>query len=118
MGEGKRLRFAVEGAGDVSAILMRPADARWLLVLAHGAGAGMTHPFLEKLAGGLAGARVATLRYQFPYMEERRHVPDRPPVATATVAAAARAATRAAPSVTLLARGKTLWVRIRSHGAS
>ncbi len=60
MGEGERLRFAVEGGGEVSAILMRPANARWLLVLAHGAGAGMTHPFLERLARELASVGVAT----------------------------------------------------------
>src|SRR6266481_6260500 len=118
MGEGERLRFAVEGAGDVSGILMRPADARWLLVLAHGAGAGMTHPFLEKLAGELAEARVATLRYQFPYMEERRHVPDRAPVAAATVAAAVRVAAKASPDLILLAGGKSFGGRMSSQAAS
>ena len=118
MGEGERLRFAVEGAGEVSAILMRPAEARWLLVLAHGAGAGMTHPFLEKLAGQLASAGVATFRYQFPYMEERRHVPDRPPVAAAAVAAAVGAAAEAAPGLTLLAGGKSFGGRMSSQAAS
>ena len=118
MGEGERLRFAVEGAGEVSAILVRPAEARWLLVLAHGAGAGMTHPFLEKLAGQLASAGVATFRYQFPYMEERRRVPDRPPVATAAVAAAVRAAAEAAPGLTLLAGGKSFGGRMSSQAAS
>src|SRR5260370_22694235 len=118
MGEGERLRFAVEGAGEVSAILMRPADARWLLLLAHGAGAGMTHPFLEKLAGELASAGVATFRYQFPYMEERRRVPDRPPVATAAVAAAVPAAAGAAPGLTLLAAGKSFGGRMTSQAAS
>src|SRR5437868_3448593 len=118
MGEGEPLRFAVEGAGDVSGILMRPAGARWLLVLAHGAGAGMTHPFLEKLAGELAEARVATLRYQFPYMEERRHVPDRAPVAAATVAAAVQAAAKASPDLILLAGGKSFGGRMSSQAAS
>jgi len=118
MGEGERLRFAVESAGEVSAILMRPADARSLLVLAHGAGAGMTHPFLEKLAGELASAGVATFRYQFPYMEERRRVPDRPPVATAAVAAAVRAAAEAAPGLTLIAGGKSFGGRMSSQAAS
>src|SRR3981081_197213 len=114
MGEGERLRFAVEGAGEVSAILKRPADERSFLGLGPGAGAGMTHPFLEKLAGELASAGVATFRYQFPYMEERRHVPDRPPVATAAVAAAVRAAAEAAPGLTLLAGGKSFRGRMRS----
>ncbi len=118
MGEGERLRFAVEGAGEVSAILMRPADARWLLVLAHGAGAGMTHPFLAKLASELADAGVATLRYQFPYMEQKRRVPDAPTVATATVASAARAAAKAAPGLSLLAGGKSFGGRMSSQAAS
>jgi uncharacterized protein len=118
MGASERLRFAVEGAGEVSAILMRPANARWLLVLAHGAGAGMMHPFLEKLARELADARVATLRYQFPYMEERRRVPDCPPVATATVAASVRAAAKAAPGLILLAGGKSFGGRMSSQAAS
>jgi len=118
MSESERLRFAVEGAGEVSAILMRPAGARWLLALAHGAGAGMTHPFLEKLAEELAEASVATLRYQFPYMEERRRVPDSPMVATETVAAAARAAAKAAPGLGLLAGGKSFGGRMSSQAAS
>jgi len=118
MGEGERLRFAVEGAGEVSAILMRPADARWLLVLAHGAGAGMTHPFLAKLASELANAEVATLRYQFPYMEQKRRVPDAPTVATATVASAASAAAKTAPGLSLLAGGKSFGGRMSSQAAS
>jgi predicted alpha/beta-hydrolase family hydrolase len=118
MGEGERLRFTVEGTGEVSAILVRPARARWVLVLAHGAGAGMTHPFLEKLAGELAGAGVASFRYQFPYMEERRRVPDSPSIATATVAAAVRAAAEAAPGLPVLAGGKSFGGRMSSQAAS
>ncbi len=78
MGEGERLRFAVEGGGEVSAILMRPANARWLLVLAHGAGAGMTHPFLERLARELASVGVATFRYQ-PRLPGQCARPRKPP---------------------------------------
>jgi len=100
----EQLRFGVEGGGEVSALLVRPAKARWLLVLAHGAGAGMNHPFMEMLAGELADVGVATLRYQFPYMEERRRVPDAPAVLTATVVAAVRAAAEEAPGLRLLAR--------------
>jgi predicted alpha/beta-hydrolase family hydrolase len=118
MSEGERLRFAVEGAGEVSAILMRPADARWLLVLAHGAGAGMTHPFLEKLARELASVGVATFRYQFPYMEQRRRVPDSPSVATATVAGAVRAAAKAGAGLALVAGGKSFGGRMSSQAAS
>jgi len=118
MGESERLRFSVEGAGEVSAILMRPADARWLLVLAHGAGAGMTHPFMEKLARELATVGVATFRYQFPYMEQRRRVPDSPSVATATVAGAVRAAATAGAGLPLLAGGKSFGGRMSSLAAS
>jgi predicted alpha/beta-hydrolase family hydrolase len=118
MSDGERLRFAVPGAGEVSAILVRPMKARWLLVLAHGAGAGMTHPFLEKLAGELAGVGVASFRYQFPYMEQRRRVPDAPTVATAAVAAAVRAAADAAPGLPLLAGGKSFGGRMSSQAAS
>jgi len=118
MSEGERLRFAVEGAGEVSAILIRPAAARRLLVLAHGAGAGMTHPFLEKLARELGEAGVATFRYQFPYMEQRRRAPDSPSVAMATVAAAVRAAAMAAAGLPLLAGGKSFGGRMSSQAAS
>ncbi len=118
MGEGERLRFAVEGGGEVSAILMRPANARWLLVLAHGAGAGMTHPFLERLARELASVGVATLRFQFPYMEQRRRVPDSPSVATATVAGAVRTAAKAAAGLPLFAGGKSFGGRMTSQAAS
>jgi hypothetical protein len=97
---------------------MRPAKARWVLALAHGAGAGMTHPFLEKLARELAAVGVATLRYQFPYMEERRRVPDSPAVATATVARAVRAAAKAAAGLPVLAGGKSFGGRMSSQAAA
>jgi predicted alpha/beta-hydrolase family hydrolase len=114
----KELRFAVEGAGEVSALLVRPAKPRWLLVLAHGAGAGMTHAFLEALVGELSAAGIATFRYQFPYMEQRRRAPDRPPVLTATVTAAVRAAQEAAPGLLLMAGGKSMGGRMTSTAAS
>ena len=111
-------RFGVEGGGEVSALLLRPAKARRLLVLAHGAGAGMSHPFMEKLAGELAGVGVATLRYQFPYMEARRRVPDAPAVLMAMVVAAVRAAAEAAPGLPLLAGGKSMGGRMTSQAAA
>jgi uncharacterized protein len=114
----EKLRFGVEGGGEVSALLSRPAKARWLLVLAHGAGAGMSHPFMESLAGELAGVGLATLRYQFPYMEQRRRVPDKPAVLTATVAAAVRAAAKMAPGLLLLAGGKSMGGRMTSQAAA
>lgn len=118
MPSGEKLRFAVEGAGDVSALLLKPHSARWLLVLSHGAGAGMSHPFLEKLSTELANAGVATLRYQFPYMEERRRVPDKPQVLAATVAAAVRTAWESAPELPLLAGGKSMGGRMTSQAAA
>ena len=72
MAVNELLRFTIEGGREVSALLSMPAKARRLLVLAHGAGAGMNHPFMENLAAELAAVSVATLRYQFPYMQEQR----------------------------------------------
>jgi len=114
----EQLRFCVEGGGEVSALLCRPAKARWLLALGHGAGAGMSHPFMEKLAEELAGVGVATFRYQFPYMEQRRRVPDAPIVLTATVAAAVQTAAEAAPGLPLLAGGKSMGGRMTSQAAA
>ena len=118
MGAGEQMRFGVDGGVEVSALLSMPAKARRLLVLAHGAGAGMRHPFLEMLAGELASVGVATFRYQFPYMEERRRIPDSPAVLTATVVAAVRAATEAAPGLPLLAGGKSMGGRMTSQAAA
>lgn len=118
MATGDKLRIAVQGNGDVSALLVRPPTARFLLVLGHGAGAGMAHPFLERLAAELANVGVATLRYQFPYMEGRRRVPDRPDVLTSTVAAAVRLASEAAPKLPLLAGGKSMGGRMTSQAAA
>ena len=103
-----------DSGGDVEALLLRPDDARWLLVLAHGAGAGMHHPFMESLARELAACRVASLRYQFPYMQQRRTRPDAPAVLTATVRAAVIAASEAASDLPLLAGGKSLGGRMTS----
>ena len=118
MATSEQFRFGVEGGGEVSALLLRPATARWLLVLAHGAGAGMSHPFMENVAAELAAAGVATLRYQFPYMEQRRRVPDKPAVLTATVVAAVREAAKMAPGLPLLAGGKSMGGRMTSHAAA
>ena len=114
----EELRFAVQGGGEVSALLLRPGKARWLLVLAHGAGAGMSHPFMAMLAEELASVGVATLRYQFPYMENRRRVPDAPAVLTATVVAAVRAAAETAPDLPLVAGGKSMGGRMTSQAAA
>src|SRR5467141_3608956 len=109
-----------DGAAGVSGLLMRPPDARCLYVLAHGAGAGMRHPFLETIARALATREVATLRYQFPYMERRASRPDPPAVAGAAVRAAVAEAARLAPALPLIAGGKSFGGRMTSqaHAAS
>lgn len=122
MAEREEKRIAVEGAGEVSALVMRPAKAKWMLALAHGAGAGMRHPFMEKLAEELAAVNIATLRYQFPYMEQRadrgRRAPDSPAVLTATVAAAVRSAAEAGRGLPVLAGGKSMGGRMSSQAAA
>ena len=114
----RELTIDVEGAEPVSALLRRPADATALLVLAHGAGAGMRHAFMEAIADRLARNGVATLRYQFPYMEAGRKRTDRPPVAQATVRAAVVAAAREAPELDLFAGGKSFGGRMTSQAAA
>jgi predicted alpha/beta-hydrolase family hydrolase len=109
------LRFSVEETiGEVSALVVRPPDARLVYVLAHGAGAGMWHPFLESIAQRLGERGIATLRYQFPYMERRARRPDAPAVAAATVRAAVREAGRIAPGLPLVAGGKSFGGRMTS----
>ncbi len=103
-----------DGAGQVSGLLARPADAQALYVLAHGAGAGMRHPFLERMAARLGDHAIATLRYQFPYMERRARRPDTPVVAERTVRAAVLEAARAAPGLPLVAGGKSFGGRMTS----
>src|SRR5437762_967460 len=111
----KELTFAVgDGVGSVSALLLRPDVARLLYVLAHGAGAGMRHPFLESIAQRLAARGIATLRYQFPYMERRAGRPDSLAIAAATVRAAVTEAARVAPGLPLVAGGKSFGGRMTS----
>jgi uncharacterized protein len=114
----KELRFPVDGGREVSGLLLIPPSSRRLLVLGHGAGAGMNHPFMEKLAEELAGVDVATFRYQFPYMQEQRRVPDAPSVLIATVIAAVRVASEAAPRLPLFAGGKSMGGRMTSQAAA
>jgi predicted alpha/beta-hydrolase family hydrolase len=114
----EQLRFDVEGAGQVSALFTRPKNGRWLMTLAHGAGAGMAHPFMESLSEELRIAGIATFRFQFPYMEQRRHMPDKPAVLIATVIAAADAARKVAPDLPSLAGGKSMGGRMTSHAAA
>jgi uncharacterized protein len=111
-------RFKVDDHNEVSALLEIPPHPRHLLVLAHGAGAGMHHPFMENLAAALGVEHLATFRYQFPYMEARRRIPDSPKLLTATVAAAVRAAAAAAPGLPLFAGGKSMGGRMTSQAAA
>src|SRR2546430_14988165 len=110
------VRIAVGERGDVSGLLLRPDGARLLYVLAHGGGAGMRHPFLEVVAQRLAERSIATLRYQFPYMEQRGRRPDPPAVAAATVRAAVIEAARVAPGLPLVAGGKSFGGGMKSNG--
>ncbi len=109
------LEIAVgDAVGRVAALLDLPAGARIVYVLAHGAGAGMRHPFLETVARALAARKIGTLRYQFPYMQQGARRPDPPAVAAATVRAAAAEAARVAPGVPLVAGGKSFGGRMTS----
>jgi hypothetical protein len=104
--------------GPVSAVLEVPADARMLLVLAHGAGAGMRHAFLEALASALCRRAVATLRYQFPYTEAGRRRPDPKPTLHATVVRAIAEGSQRLPDVPLFAGGKSMGGRMTSQIAA
>jgi predicted alpha/beta-hydrolase family hydrolase len=98
-----------------SFLLTHPQDARACYVFAHGAGAGMTHAFMEQAATGLAARGIATLRYQFPYMEKGSKRPDPPAVAHACVRAAVAEAARAYPGLPLIAGGKSFGGRMTSQ---
>ena len=109
------LTIALKQGGEVSALLLRPLAARACYALAHGAGAGMTHRFMEEVASGLADREIATLRYQFPYMENGSKRPDAPAVAHQAVRAAVAEATRRCPGLALVAGGKSFGGRMTSQ---
>jgi uncharacterized protein len=111
----KSITIAVAEGVRVSALLQMPEPARACYVLAHGAGAGMTHPFMAAVADGLGDRGIATLRYQFPYMERGSKRPDPPNLAQATVRAAVAAALSAWPGVPLVAGGKSFGGRMTSQ---
>jgi predicted alpha/beta-hydrolase family hydrolase len=107
--------ISVDEERRVSGLLQLPANARACYVMAHGAGAGMAHPFLAAIADGLAERGIATLRYQFPYMEQGSKRPDSPVVAHAAVRAAVAEAARLAPGLPLFAGGKSFGGRMTSQ---
>ena len=107
--------ISVDDAHRVSALLLAPPNARGCYVLAHGAGAGMRHPFMASVAEGLAERGVATLRYQFPYMERGSKRPDAPKLAHAAVRVAVAEMSRLAPDLALIAGGKSFGGRMTSQ---
>ena len=116
---GKEIHFGVnEKAGAVSGLLLQPEGAQALLALAHGAGAGMRHRFMENIALKFAERGVATLRYQFPYMEKRIKRPDSESVLTDTVRAAMVAAKKIGGDLPLFAGGKSMGGRMTSLAAT
>jgi uncharacterized protein len=112
--DSEQLRIAI-GEISVSALLTRLSSARACYVFAHGAGAGMTHAFMANVAAGLAERGIATLRYQFPYMEKGGKRPDPPGIAHAAVRAAVAEAARICPNLPLIAGGKSFGGRMTSQ---
>ncbi|MCP3440243.1 alpha/beta family hydrolase [Bradyrhizobium sp. CCGUVB14] len=111
----KELKFDIERIGKISAILMRPDNARACYVLAHGAGTDMRHASMDKIAVGLADRGIATFRFNFPYMENKQGRPDQPAVAHATIRAAVAEAARLCPGLKLIAGGKSFGGRMTSQ---
>ena len=107
--------ITLDDARQVSGLLQTPPRAPACYVLAHGAGAGMSHPFMAGVANGLAERGIATLRYQFPYMEQGSKRPDAPELAQATVRAAVVQASRLVPKLALVAGGKSYGGRMTSQ---
>jgi uncharacterized protein len=119
MTEAADLRIHVsETIGEVSAFLLRPPDAWLLYVVAHGAGAGMRHRFLESISASLAGRGIATLRFQFPYIEAGRRRPDAPAILEETVRSAVTRAGDIVPELPVIAGGKSLGGRMTSSAAA
>jgi len=109
------LKLTVDSATTVSALLLQPSAARACFVFAHGAGAGMNHAFMARVAAELCDHDIATLRYQFPYMEKGGKRPDAPMLAHATVRAAVAEAARCCPGCVLIAGGKSFGGRMTSQ---
>jgi predicted alpha/beta-hydrolase family hydrolase len=115
MTESQLVAIDVGPAQRVSGLWLAPEQARAAYVFAHGAGAGMRHAFMEAAAQGLAERGIASLRFQFPYMERGSRRPDAPPLAQATVRAAVALAAQLAPSLPVFAGGKSFGGRMSSQ---
>ena len=111
----KALTIGVQTETPLSAILMKPRGACACFVFAHGAGAGMSHPFMEQIAEGLYGRDIATLRYQLPFMEKGSKRPDQPAIAHAAIRAAVTEARERCSGVALVAGGKSFGGRMTSQ---
>ena len=115
MTESRSVDIDVGQAHRVSGLWLAPEASRAVYVFAHGAGAGRRHAFMEAAAQGLAERGIASLRYQFPYMERGSRRPDAPPLAQATVRSAVAVAAQLAPSLPLFAGGKSFGGRMSSQ---
>ncbi|BAT58806.1 alpha/beta hydrolase family protein [Variibacter gotjawalensis] len=113
--EARPITITVSEGIRVSGLVQRPRDATAIYVFAHGAGAGMNHPFMAAVAAGLARRDIATLRYQFPYMENGSKRPDRPELAHATVRAAVDKCRREFAGLPTFAGGKSFGGRMTSQ---
>jgi predicted alpha/beta-hydrolase family hydrolase len=119
MHRGEEIKFSAgDKVGKVSGLLLRPQGAEGLVVLAHGAGAGMRHRFMEEIAQKLADHAIATLRYQFAYMEKGSKRPDNEAILTATVRGAVAAANERGDGLPLFAGGKSMGGRMTSLAAA
>jgi predicted alpha/beta-hydrolase family hydrolase len=115
----KSLRFNVsKSIGDVSALFYSPPKAEYIMVFGHGAGAGMKNKFMEEAAVCLAGEGIATLRFNFPYMEKGKRMPDTKPVCAAAIKAAVEKAAELCPKLPIFAAGKSFGGRMTSTAAS
>jgi predicted alpha/beta-hydrolase family hydrolase len=113
--QAEKVTIRINDAHRVSGVLTVPPRARACYVMAHGAGAGMFHPFMAEVAAGLGQRGIATLRYQFPYMEQGSKRPDGPRLAHETVRAAVSKAMELAPELPLVAGGKSCGGRMTSQ---
>ena len=109
---------ATKSSGEVSAILLQPASPRYLMVLAHGAGAGMQNAFMEKISEELAQNGIATFRYNFPYMESGKKSPDPKPVILSAIRSSIDAAKKTLPGIPIIAGGKSFGGRMTSTAES